>query len=268
MYYLSLAFRQCITFVAEEISNPTRTIPLALMLGILALMMINVFANLAYFVVLDAYTVASSEAITVSFAEATWGMAAASCIPVIVAISAFGNLCGGFFSSSRLILAAARQGHMPSVFSLITVNSSAPLTSVLLRGFLSLLYTFAGSISFIVYSMALVFTVNEIMTMICFLVLRWSMKDAPRPYRVPIALPVFFLVVLFMLVGIPLASPPGYMQYVVVMIGYLVGVSFYVLFIRYNVIFPGAETISINIQKCLMCVPCVNELELMIKERL
>ncbi|KAG0428322.1 hypothetical protein HPB47_024685 [Ixodes persulcatus] len=157
---------------------------------------------------------------------------------------------------------------MPSVFSLVTVKSSVPLTSVLLRGFLSLVYTFAGSVSFIINSLFFVVALNEALTMICFLVLRYSMKDAPRPFRVPTALPVFYLVILILLVVIPLTSPSEYMQYVVVVVGYLVGVLCYVLFIRFDATFPGAEAISINIQKCLMCVPCLNELEIMLKERL
>ncbi|KAM7300392.1 b(0,+)-type amino acid transporter 1-like [Ixodes scapularis] len=258
---------QHVTYIAEEISDPNRTIPLALTSGILVVSLINIFSNLAYFVVLDADTVAKSEAIAVSFAAVTWGTAAASCFPVIVAISAFGNLCGGFFSSSRLILAAARQGQMPSVFSLVTVKSSVPLTSVLLRGFLSLVYTFAGSVSFIINSLSFVVALNETLTMICFLVLRYSMKDAPRPFRVPTALSVFYLVILILLVVIPLTSPSEYMQYVVVVVGYLVGILCYVLFIRFDATFPGADAISIIIQKCLMCVPCLNELEIMLKER-
>ncbi|CAN7993847.1 unnamed protein product [Ixodes pacificus] len=259
---------QHVTYIAEEISNPTRTIPLALTSGILVVSLINILSNLAYFAVLDAGTVAKSEAIAVSFAAVTWGTAAASCFPVVVAISAFGNLCGGFFSSSRLILAAARQGQMPSVFSLVTVKSSVPLTSVLLRGFLSLVYTFAGSVSFILNSLFFMVALNETLTMICFLVLRYSMKDAPRPFRVPTALPVFYLVILILLVVIPLTNPSEYMQYVVVVVGYLVGVLCYVLFIRFDATFPGDEAIFINIQKCLMCVPCLNELESMLKERL
>ncbi|KAM7299675.1 Y+L amino acid transporter 2 [Ixodes scapularis] len=116
-----------ITYIAEEIKDPTRTIPLAMAIGIVILTLVNVLTNVAFFVVLDASTVASSDAIAVSFAMVTWGTAVAFCVPLVVSVSAFGSLCAGFFSGSRLKLAAARQGHLPQVLSFITVDSSVPL---------------------------------------------------------------------------------------------------------------------------------------------
>ncbi|KAM7299685.1 Y+L amino acid transporter 2 [Ixodes scapularis] len=228
-----------IASLTEETTNPSRNLPLAYVTGVLILTLIYVLTNLAYFVVLDASTVASSEAIAVSFATVTWGQSAASCIPAIVSVSAFGSLCAIFFISARVELAAARQGHLPSVLSFINVNTSVPMVSLIVRGSFSLLYTFAGSLTFIIDSVSFVVSVNEIFTMICFFVLRFTMKDVPRPFRVATVIPVLYLTTLVTLLVGSLVNPSSYFQYIVVFVGYLTGGAYYIVFVRLKTNFPG-----------------------------
>ncbi|CAN7995268.1 unnamed protein product [Ixodes hexagonus] len=266
----SACFGGCnaIASIAEEISNPTRNIPIAYVTGVLILTAIYVLTNVAFFVVLDAPTVASSEAIAVSFATVTWGSTAASCIPAIVSVSAFGTLCAGFFTSSRLKLSAARQDHLPSVLSFVNVDTSVPVVSVILHGFFALLYTFAGSLSFIIDTVSFVYSVNEILTMVCFFVLRSSMKDVPRPFRVVTVIPLLHLAITVTLIVVSLVKPSGYVQYVILLLGYLTGAVYYVVFVRLKTDAPGGEAVSVFVQKLLMCLPCVNQLDLMLKEKL
>ncbi|CAN7993843.1 unnamed protein product, partial [Ixodes pacificus] len=245
-----------IASLTEEITNPSRNVPLAFVTGVLILTLIYVLTNLAYFVVLDASTVASSEAIAVSFATVTWGQSAASCIPVIVSVSAFGSLCAIFFISARVELAAARQGHLPSVLSFINVNTSVPMVSLIVRGSFSLLYTFAGSLTFIIDSISLVVSVNEIFTMISFFVLRSSMKNVPRPFCVATVIPVLYLATLVTLIVGSLVNPSSYFQYIVVFVGYFTGGAYYVVFVRLKTNFPGGVMATAFVQKLSMCVPC------------
>lgn len=51
-------------------------------------------------------------------------------IPIMVAISAFGGLCVHIMASSRMCFVGARNGHMPSVLSLINVKSYTPVPSL------------------------------------------------------------------------------------------------------------------------------------------
>lgn len=48
----------------------------------------------------------------------------------MVAISAFGGLCVHIMASSRMCFVGARNGHMPSVLSLINVKSFTPVPSL------------------------------------------------------------------------------------------------------------------------------------------
>uniref|UniRef100_A0A0K8RDV9 Putative amino acid transporter n=1 Tax=Ixodes ricinus TaxID=34613 RepID=A0A0K8RDV9_IXORI len=94
------------------------------------------------------------------------------------------------------------------------------------------------------------------------------MEDAPRPYRVPTVLAVIKLVVLVALIVLPFLKPVEYLQYVVIMAILILGGVYYVVFTRFELVFPGSRRTACFVQKLLMCVPCVNELELMLKEKL
>ena len=56
---------------------------------------------------------------------------AAWIIPLSVAMSTFGACNGNMFSNSRLIVAAAREGHVPRMLAMVHVNSSTPIPSLL-----------------------------------------------------------------------------------------------------------------------------------------
>ncbi|CAN7942948.1 unnamed protein product [Ixodes hexagonus] len=257
-----------ISYIAEEIKDPTRNIPWALLGGICTVTLIYVSINVAYLVVLDAKTMASTNAIAVSFAVAAWGSLAARVVPICVSVSAFGLLCAGFFSNARVVLAAARQGHLPLVFSFITVDTSVPLTSILLRGSLAVAYTLTGSLRVLIAGRVFVESLGDIFIVLSLFVLRFTMKDAHRPYRVPTVLAALKLLVSMALVVLPFLRPVQYLQYLIILAIFVLSGLYYLLFVRFEWVVPGGRTVTGLVQKLLMVVPCVNELELMLKEKL
>lgn len=257
-----------ICLIAEEVTEPNKNILRAALIGILSVTAIYVLTNVAYFVVLDPNTFATSEAIAVSFTAATWGAKATVVIPVAVSISTFGTLCAGFFSSARVILAASRQGHLAPVFSCITIQSSTPVAAIMLRGTLALAFTFIGSISYLIEGAVFLENVWEIVVLLCLFVLRYTMKDAHRPYAVPLPLAVIKFLVSVALVVIPLLRPVNYVQYVVILAVLVAGGAYYAVFVVFSCSVPGTKPITRFIQKLLLSVPCTNDLEIMLKEKL
>ncbi|XP_075531606.1 b(0,+)-type amino acid transporter 1-like isoform X3 [Dermacentor variabilis] len=257
-----------ICLIAEEVTEPNKNILRATMIGILAVTAIYVLTNVAYFVVLDPNTFATSEAIAVSFTASTWGVKAAGVIPVAVSISTFGTLCAGFFSAARVILAASRQGHLAPVFSCITVHSSTPVAAIMLRGSLALAFTFIGSISYLIEGSVFLENVWEIVVLLCLFSLRYTMKDAHRPYAVPLPLAVVKFLVSVALVVIPLLRPVDYVQYVVILAMLVAGGVYYAVFVAFSCSVPGTKPLTRFIQKLLLSAPCTNDLEIMLKEKL
>ncbi|CAN7939783.1 unnamed protein product, partial [Ixodes hexagonus] len=220
-------------------ANPSRNIPRALFGGILTVTLLVFLFNLVLFTVLDTEAMAATEAIAVTFVAATWGKEAANLIPVVISFGVFGTVSATFLTNSRVILAAARQRHFPAIFSTVTVDTRVPLTSMLLRALLTISYTFLGSISFMVEAIPLIYGLNDLLIFTSLFALRASMKDAPRPYRVPTVLAILRVATLLFFLGVRFVQPVGYLPYVFVAGGLILGWVYYVAFVLLGLTLPG-----------------------------
>lgn len=90
---------QC-SFVAGEMTNPTRDLPLGLHLSMTIVVALFLSANVAYFIALDPSVVAASNTVALDFGRATVGSVGAAVFSALVAISCFGALNGSFYTST------------------------------------------------------------------------------------------------------------------------------------------------------------------------
>jgi amino acid transporter len=75
----------------------------------------------------------------------------------MVAVSCFGALNGAFFTSSRLICAAGREGFLPEIFGQLHPTRKTPQNATILQAVISMVYvTFGGGFRSLVnfYSVA------------------------------------------------------------------------------------------------------------------
>ncbi|KAL1475848.1 hypothetical protein MTO96_036973 [Rhipicephalus appendiculatus] len=172
-----------IAFMAEEMSDPSRTIPRSLVGGTIFVVGLVVLTNAAFFVVLDAGSIVATEATATTFSRAAWGTAGEFLVPILICVCTFGTLSASFFTSSRLFMAAARQGHLPSLVSLIGVDSSLPVVAIAFRSCIAIPFALTGSLTFLVKGGMNFYCINVIAQMLAMLRLRVSMRDAARPSR-------------------------------------------------------------------------------------
>jgi APA family basic amino acid/polyamine antiporter len=98
------------TYVAGEVVNPTRNLPIAILGGTLIVIAVYVLTNLAYFAVLTPAEMAGAAAVgseTVRRILGDWGGRA---LAVLVAVSTFGTISASILTGPRVTLAMASDG--------------------------------------------------------------------------------------------------------------------------------------------------------------
>jgi APA family basic amino acid/polyamine antiporter len=98
------------TYVAGEIVNPRRNMPIAILLGTVIVVAVYVMTNLAYFSVLSPREVATVEAVgseTIRRILGEWGGRA---LAVLVSVSTFGTVSASILTGPRVTLAMASDG--------------------------------------------------------------------------------------------------------------------------------------------------------------
>jgi basic amino acid/polyamine antiporter, APA family len=199
-----------VAMVASEVRKPQRNLPLALILGSLAVLAIYLLTNLAYFRVLPADSVAGTDRVAGEMMRRILGPGGAAAVSVAAMISIFAALNGSILSGSRVPFAMARDGlffrrvgfvhpqHRTPSVSILALSAWAAL--LVLSGRYDQLYTYVIFASVILYGMA---TASVI-------VLRFKRPDLPRPYRTlgyPVIPAIFVIAISCLVVSTLLKSP-------------------------------------------------------------
>jgi len=99
-----------VTYAAEETREPQKTIPRALLIGILVVTLCYLGLNVAYMYVLPLDRVSASERIAAEVATALVGPRGAAAVSLLVIVSAIGALGGVILAGPRVYFAMAQDG--------------------------------------------------------------------------------------------------------------------------------------------------------------
>jgi basic amino acid/polyamine antiporter, APA family len=196
-----------LTFVAGEVKDPSRNIPIALIGSVVLVILLYVAAHIAYFYVLDPTTIASvsknsSVAATVvgkffggDLAAMGTGVAVAI-FTVGLMISSLGTLHTSLLAGSRTPYAMARDGMMFPVLKKISVTG-VPVAAVIFQGILASILALSGSFDTLTDYVIFGSWIFYALVTSSVFVFRRRFPDAERPYRAwgyPLV-PVLFLLV-------------------------------------------------------------------------
>ncbi|HUF67117.1 MAG TPA: amino acid permease [Longimicrobiales bacterium] len=101
-----------VTYGAEETHDPERTLPRALIIGVLVVTVCYMALNAVYLYVLPLETVATSERIAADAADAVLGSGGGAMMSALVMFSTFGALAGIVLLGPRVYYAMARDGQV------------------------------------------------------------------------------------------------------------------------------------------------------------
>src|SRR5262249_18210877 len=99
-----------VTFLSGEVKQPSRNLPLALILGTCSVLAIYLLINLAYLHLLNVDQIAGSKLVAADAAYRIMGPAGVRLVSLAVMISAFGTLNGSMMTGPRIFFAMADDG--------------------------------------------------------------------------------------------------------------------------------------------------------------
>jgi APA family basic amino acid/polyamine antiporter len=134
-----------VTYAAEETREPERTIPRALVVGVLIVTGCYVALNAAYFHVLSPRAIAGSTRVAADAADAVFGRGGAAAMSAIVAASTFGALNGVILSGPRAYLAMARDGLLVAWAAAIHPRFHTPHRAIILQGIWAIVLVSTGT---------------------------------------------------------------------------------------------------------------------------
>jgi APA family basic amino acid/polyamine antiporter len=172
-----------ITWVAGEVKDPRRNVPLAMVLGVLAVGAIYLAMNMTYVYALPLSEIAQYETIAHVAATTLFSPAAAVWLSAMIAISCFSAAAACTLSGSRVYLAMAQDGVFFRRMAVIHPKWRTPAFSLIGQGIWGAVLTMSGRYdqlyTYVIFGMVLSYT----LTVIGLFVLRWKKPDVPRPYR-------------------------------------------------------------------------------------
>ncbi|MEJ1289011.1 solute carrier family 7 (cationic amino acid transporter y+ system) member 9 [Cricetulus griseus] len=229
-----------LNYITEELRNPYRNLPMAIVIGISLVTGCYILMNVAYFTVMTPTELLQSQAVAVTFGDrvlypASW------VVPLFVAFSTIGAANGTCFTAGRLIYVAGREGHMLKVLSYISVKRLTPAPALIFYGIIATIYIIPGDINSLVNYFSFASWMFYGMTVLGLIVMRFTRKDLERPIKVPIVIPIFVVLISVFLVLAPIISKPAW-EYLYCVLFILSGLIFYFLFVHYK--FGWAQRIS------------------------
>jgi APA family basic amino acid/polyamine antiporter len=196
-----------LTFVAGEVKNPGRNIPLAIIGSTILIIFLYVFVQIGYFYVLDPTQIASistsssvGKAVVGSFFGgdmANFSTALSVTIFTVgLMMSSLGTMHTSILSGSRVPYAMAEDGLLPRFLSRLS-SAKVPVTSLIMQGVISCILALSGSFDTLTDYVIFGSWIFYALVTSSVFYFRIKYPDAERPYRAfgyPMV-PVIFLAV-------------------------------------------------------------------------
>ena len=172
-----------LSMAGSEIIRPQRNLPLALIAGTLAAMVIYLATNLAYFYVLSAGEIAASDRVAAEMMRHVLGSAGAAAVSVAVMVSVLAALNGSILSGARVPYAMARDGRFFKTVARVSPAFATPGVSILVLSLWASLLVFSGRFEQLFTYVMFASWILYGMTAAAVIILRRKRPDLARPYR-------------------------------------------------------------------------------------
>ena len=197
-----------VTFIAGEIKNPRRNIPLSLFLGTVIVITLYILANIAYLNLLPLHGIPNGAEVVdrgIMFADSDrvgtaagfqiFGNIAATIMAALIIVSTFGCNSGLILSGARVYYAMSQAGLFFKSSGKLN-RFDVPGNALWIQCFWASLLCVSGTYGDLLDYLTFVSLIFYVVTIAGIFVLRRTEPDAERPYKVPLYpfIPIIYII--------------------------------------------------------------------------
>ena len=214
-----------VSFVAGELRDPQKNLLRSLGVGMAAVAVLYVLANVAYLKVMTIPEIASTERVGADLAMRTMGSIGGAFVSLTVLLSIVGAVNGCILTAARIPFAQARDRLFFASFGEVHPRFQTPARAILWGGIWTGVLVLTGSYETLYSYAILAAWIFYTMSVGAVFVLRRKLPNAVRPYRMwgyPATLWLFVVVSIWFMVNAFVTQPgPSLMACVIVATGVL-----------------------------------------------
>ncbi|EMD95574.1 hypothetical protein COCC4DRAFT_67451 [Bipolaris maydis ATCC 48331] len=235
-------------YVAAELRNPSRQLPLSINTAIPTIILCYVAANAVYYVLLPWEVVSTTDAAAVTAVTHFLGKGVAYFATVLICLVIAGSALGNSFVAGRMTVAAANNNWFPYILGtvghigtlkvlsdteesepadLAMDNGESPINALILNTVLSAIYILLGNMRILLTLNGLAEYAFFFLTVLGAIILRFREPELPRPVKPLILVPIIFAVISgFVVIRGAVFAP---IQAIVLVAIWCIGLVFYYL---------------------------------------
>lgn len=217
---------EVITSFADDMENPKKQIPQAIITGGIVIAAIYIFTAFGIGVAIPTSELSTSSGMidALQLLTGKTGGAFISIMTVLFLLTLFGNMISWSMGVNSTAMYAAKNGHMPSIFAKQSKKNDMPIGAALMNGIVASVVVIAApflpnqDLFWAFFSLNLVmFLLSYVPVFPSFLKLRKKDADLERPFKVSgsdgflkvmAVLPMFFILVSLVFTAVPLSTDP------------------------------------------------------------
>ena len=202
-----------VSFVAEEVREPGRTLPRALIGGSVLIIGLYLLVNAGYFYALDPTAVANvpvASSVASLVMVRILGAGGAALLTIGMMLCTFGALHSLSLAVARIPFAMARDGLLPRTFAAISHRTRVPSHAIVLLAVCAIGFAFSGAFDVLTDLIVFMLLLFNGLAVASIYVLRRSLPDARRPYRVwgyPVVPALFLAATVYLMINTLIATP-------------------------------------------------------------
>lgn len=212
--FYTLGGWQLAGYLAPELKDPVRTLPRAVLLGVLGVVVVYLAVNASYLAVLGIEGLAADKDFAQTLSNRAFGAFGAKVLAAGMTISAFGICAVNIIATPWLYVAIAKEGLFFRTVGEVSPVTGVPVRALCIQGVLTCVYLLS-SLQDLVDSCVFVEWIFHFLAALALIRLRRLLPDLPRPVKTPLypLLPLLYLATAAVIVIGTLYTAPPFVKY-------------------------------------------------------